>query len=319
MRAHSLAVFILISFGFGLEVLGQQDPQFSQYMFNSLHYNPAYAGIEGVARITAVHRTQWLGFSTSFDGNGGNPNTEVLNFSLPIRKLRGGAGVELSNDNLGPQNNFKALATYAFHYPIKEATISIGIRAGIFAQTIDYDQFRPVQPDDPLLVNKSGKTSQVKPDLAAGIWYSAPKYYLGVALNHLLQSQFDFGVAGQTSPLEPNLTITAGYISKAGYNFTLTPSVLVKTDLNSYSFDLGLVGTFNQKMWVGGAFRQSEAAILLLGYSFLKDRALKVGYSIDLIIKDREAKQPTSHELMVSYLLPFSNEPRKAIKTPRFN
>lgn len=314
-----LILFVTLILAQALEVRAQQDPQFSQYMFNPLHYNPAYAGVEAGARITAVHRTQWLGFSTTFDGGGGNPNTEVLNFSMPLAKLRGGIGIELSNDNLGPQNNFKALASYGFNYKFNQSTISIGLRAGIFAQTIDYDQLRPVQPDDPLLVDKSGSATQIKPDMGAGIWFSAPKFYVGVAVNHLIRSQFDFGVAGQSSPLERNLTISAGYVAKAGYNFTLTPSALIKTDLNSYSFDLGLVGTYNQKMWGGVAFRQSEAAIVMLGYSFLKDNALKVGYSIDMIIKDREAKQPTSHELLITYVLPISNEPRKVIKTPRFN
>ena len=188
MKLRSLLILTTLFLSHVIDVRAQQDPQFSQYMFNSLHYNPAFAGVEGVARFTAVHRTQWLGFNTTFDGNGGNPNTEVLNFSMPIAKVRGGVGVELSNDNLGPQNNFKALVSYGFNHRINQSIISIGIRGGIFAQTIDYDQLRPVQPDDPLLIDKSGRASQVKPDLAAGIWYSAPKYYFGIAMNHLIKA-----------------------------------------------------------------------------------------------------------------------------------
>jgi len=135
----------------------------------------------------------------------------------------------------------------------------------------------------------------------------------------LIKSKFDFGVSGNNQ-LEKNLTITAGYTYKAGYNFNITPSILLKSDLSSsYSFDIGLVGTYNDKMWVGAAFRQSEAAILMLGYSFLKENSLKVGYSIDYIIKDRNAKQPTSHELMLTYLLPVSNAQKKVIRSPRFN
>jgi len=315
-----LPLLFFIGLFCALDSKAQQDPQFSQYMFNSLYYNPAFAGVDGLTRITALHRTQWLGYSTSFDGNGGNPNTEILNISRPIDKIKGGVGFELFNDHLGPQNNFKASLTYAFHFKLRESVISIGLRGGIFAQTINYDQYRPVQPDDPLLAGKAGKETQMKPDLAAGIWYNAPKYYLGVSMNHLIRSKFDFGISGGNNALEKNLTFTAGYIYKAGYNLTLTPSVLVKTNLSSsYSFDVGVIGTYNQKMWLGASFRQSEAAVIMLGYSFLKENALKVGYSFDYIIKDKEAKQPTSHELLVTYLLPVSNEKRKIIKTPRFN
>jgi hypothetical protein len=89
--------------------------------------------------------------------------------------------------------------------------------------------------------------------------------------------------------------------------------------LNEYSFDLGVIATLKDKMWGGVSFRQSEAANVLLGYSFFKDHSLKFGYSIDVIIKDKAAKSSFSHEFMLSYQLPVNpGSGKKVVRTPRY-
>jgi hypothetical protein len=99
----------------------------------------------------------------------------------------------------------------------------------------------------------------------------------------------------------------------------LQPSILVKTDFNEYSFDLALIAMLKNTMWGGLAFRQSEAANLMLGYSFLKDKSLKLGYSIDFVVKDRQAKENFSHELILTYELPTGIGPgKKVVRTPRY-
>jgi len=94
---------------------------------------------------------------------------------------------------------------------------------------------------------------------------------------------------------------------------------LVKTDLTQTSFDLSGLAFYKDTMWGGLSFRQSEAAILLLGYSFLKDKSLKLGYALDYVVKDQNAKQPTSHEFMLSYELPVNpGSGKKVVRTPRY-
>ena len=87
-------------------------------------------------------------------------------------------------------------------------------------------------------------------------------------------------------------------------DLVLRPSVLVRTDLSTYTFDLSAIAYYQEKMWGGLAFRRSESLSLLLGYSFLENNVLKVGYSFDFITRDREAKQISSHEIFVRYNLP---------------
>ena len=294
----------------------QQDPQFTQYMFNTLYITPAYAGVDGVTQITAIHRSQWLGYQSSFN-DGGAPTTQMISFTSPIYKLKSGFGLYALNDKLGPQTNQEAQAMYAYHLALKQAKLSIGIKVGFFAQSIDYDLYRPIHEDDPLL-NRSGKESQIRPDLGVGVFYRAEKFYLGAGINHLTHAKFDFGINEARNALENHLNFTGGYFYEVNFDLTLNPTVLVKTDFKEYSFDLGVIATLKDKMWAGLSFRQSEAANVLLGYSFLKDNSLRFGYAIDVVVKDQEAKENFSHELMLSYQLPVYATGKKVVRTPRY-
>jgi type IX secretion system PorP/SprF family membrane protein len=305
---------ILVS---GVSAHAQQDPQFSQYMFNTIFVTPAYAGVEGVTQLTAVHRSQWAGYESSFN-DGGAPTTQLISFTAPIYKLKSGFGTYIVNDQLGPLNNLEAQAMYAYHLSVKDAKLSFGIKVGIYSQTINYDIYRAIDDQDPLLVNKKGKESQIKPDLGFGVFYRAEKYYLGAGVNHLTRAEFDFHENTSRNALENHLNFTGGYFYEVNFDLTLNPTILVKTDFKEYSFDLGVIATLKDKMWAGLSFRQSEAANVLLGYSFLKDKALRFGYAIDIVIQDQEAKENFSHELMLSYQLPVYATGKKVVRTPRY-
>lgn len=301
-----------------VSVNAQQDPQFTQYMFNTLYYNPGFAGVEGVTKMTAIHRSQWLGYQSSF-GDGGAPTTQLLSMTAPIFKANSGFGAYIVNDNLGPQNNLELQASYAYHLGIKDSKLSFGMRAGIYSQALNYDQYRAINPDDPLLANRSGRESQVRPDLAAGLYFRHEKFFAGAAFNHLLKSEFDFGVADSRNALENHVTITGGYYYDLSFDIQIMPTALIKSDFNTYSFDLSVVAFYKDTMWGGLSFRQSDAAIIMLGYSLLKDKSLRFGYGFDYIIKGQDAKQNTSHEILLTYELPVSpGTGKKVIRTPRF-
>jgi type IX secretion system PorP/SprF family membrane protein len=300
----------------GVPVLAQQDPQFTQYMFNNLYLSPAYAGVDGVTQFSAFHRSQWLGYQSSF-GDGGAPTTQMISFTTPIYKIKSGFGAYISNDRLGPQNNTEIQTMYAYHLGIKDSKLSFGIKLGAYAQSIDADKYRPVDANDNL-IPKSGRYSQVRPDVGLGMFYRAEKYYAGFGVNHITRANFDFA-GNSRNALSTHMNFTAGYYYEVNFDLKLSPSVLVKTDFKEYSFDFGMVATLKDKMWAGVTFRQSEAANVLLGYSFLKDKTLRLGYSIDVVIKDQQAKENFSHELMLTYQLPVNPGPgKKVVRTPRY-
>lgn len=307
-----LGLFIL-----PLSSQAQQDAQFSQYMFNGLFLNPATAGVDGFTRFQLIARSQWTGYQSSFDGGGGL-NTQIVSLNAPILRWKSGAGFYVINDRSGPLVNLQTQVSYAYHFPVKNGKLSLGISGGFHSQTLDETRYRYL--DHPDGVIRDTKESQLRPDMALGVHYRAEKYYIGVGANHLLKPKFNFGLTDSLdNALATHIYAMAGYNYDLTYQIVLSPSVLFKTDLNTTSVEVSALATYNQKFWGGLSFRQGDAAIILLGFNMLKDNALRIGYSFDYIISARAAKSPTSQEFLISYKLPAPTAGAKSItRTPRF-
>ncbi|MDH5398886.1 MAG: type IX secretion system membrane protein PorP/SprF [Cyclobacteriaceae bacterium] len=313
----SLVFFVMIG-----SLFAQQDAQFSYYMNNHLYYNPAWAGVENITKITLLHRSQWAWYQSTFD-DGGAPTTQVFSLSTPIYKLKSGFGTHIVHDQLGPQNNLEMQGSFAYHLGVKDSKVSVGLRTGFFSQSIQWDYLRAIDPDDPVLSGKSGKESQIRPDMAGGIFFVHEDYYGGVSFNHILKSSFDFGLNDVRNALANHMFITGGYYYDISTMARLHSSALMQTDFKQYNVTLGLILTMMQRgqeqFWGGLTVRQSEDIGALLGYNFLKDKSLKVGYSFGYVFKDRIAKEPTSHEFILMYELPGIGPVNKKIQhTPRF-
>lgn len=323
MRRHLYALFFS---GLAACVVapsyGQQEAQFSQYMFNSLFLNPAFAGIEGQANATVISRWQWLLYDASFD-DGGAPTTQVLSFNTPLFKANSGVGLHIVNDRLGAMSNTQIQGSYSYHLPLGPGKLGIGLRAGIYSQRIEFGKLRGRDADDPVL--KLGTESQIKPDLGFGLWYRTRKYYAGVSATNLIRSEFDFGVQALPNTREPrstlaqHLIITGGYFIEASPDLTITPSGIFKTVQGRSSFEVSSVATYKEKYFGGLSFRQGDAVIAIVGLNLLKDNSLRATYSFDWVAFNTQGKTPTSHEIVLSYNLPITAPgSRPIIRTPRF-
>ncbi len=319
MKRILFTIILIICLGEAFSVFAQQDPQFSQYMFNTLYLNPAFAGVEGRTRFQLIHRSQWTAYQASFD-DGTAPITQNFSLNSPILRLRSGVGVHIVRDQLGPLSNLEAQAAYAYQFPVKGGKLSMGIRAGLYSQTINFDTYRAINKDqDEILRDRIGRESQIRPDLSLGIFYRGEKFYGGVSVNHLVRSEFNFGTDKLKNPLNNHIYVTAGYDYDLTYQIVLTPSVLLKSDFNTYSFEASTVATYNQKLWGGLSFRQGDALTALLGVHLTKDNSLRIGYAFDYIIKAQPVKKPTSNEILLSYTLPVPVPTVKSVqRTPRF-
>jgi type IX secretion system PorP/SprF family membrane protein len=318
MRNIRYILFFAIASWIGNEAHAQQDPQLTLYMFNNLYYNPAFAGAEGITKISMLHRSQWLGYKADFD-DGRAPQTQVLSMTAPIYKILPGAsgfGLTVVNDKLGPLTNVQIQSSFAYHLGIKKSKLSFGVRLGMYSQSVNGDLYRPIDDSDTVIPKDE---SQIRPDLAVGVLFRAEKYYAGLSFDHLLKAEFDFGKNDLRNALENHAYLTFGYIHKVNFDITLRPSILVSTDFNIYNFTVGGYIDYKDQMWGGMSFRQGEDVNAILGYNFLKDKSLGLGYSFGYIVKAQEAKQPTSHELMLNYTLPVSpGGGKKIVRTPRF-
>lgn len=316
----------------------QQDAQFSQYMFNGLYLNPAYAGIEGLTRFTLIHRTQWLGYQPT-ESDGTAPTSQMFSASSKLPENLGGAGLYFLLDQLGPIRNIDLQLSYSYHLKVGEGTLGIGLRGGIYSQRASGDFYRVVHPDDPIYsyFRENGNVSQTKTDVTGGVWYQKKKYYAGISFTHLPRSKFTMGYDKISSRLVNHMYITGGYHFETGGPLQITPSVLVQTDLNELTYLLGPTVTYSGKISAGihvrQSFAQREASqkgktlsnddiILYAGIHMLKDRqgndALKLGYAFDFVTSGVNAKKRTSHEVMISYRIIPLNRTRPKVKTPRY-
>ncbi|WP_345243867.1 type IX secretion system membrane protein PorP/SprF [Nibrella saemangeumensis] len=306
-------LFVLLT---GRAAFGQQDPQFSMYMFNPLYYNPAAAGSEGVTRFQLMHRTQWAGYQPTFD-DGGSPSTQLFSFNMPLARIKSGVGLYVMNDRLGPMTNQALQVSYAYRMALKNGTLSLGVQGGVYSKAIDYGRLRPREGGDPLI--QTGRIAETQPDLGAGVYYNTTDYWFGVSMMHINQAGYRLGTERGTNPQVRTAYLTGGYRLGIGYDLDVQPSLLVKTDLNTVSVEGSVIATYENRYWAGLSYRQQDALIATIGLSMLRNNALRFGYAFDFTVGGQDVKSPTSHEVLLSYSLPAPDPRRKPIiRTPRF-
>lgn len=311
---------LLLSLFIDSKADAQNDFFFGHYMFNPAYFNPGWIGSEQGAFVAFQHRSQWLGYSGTFDGGGG-PNTQMLTAMVPIEKfIFSAAGINVSNDNLGPVSNLQVQLPLTISKELRSGSINVGIAPSLFSKTLKAHLLRPNELDDEVINALGGNETQMRLNLAAGFFYSSDNnFFFGVSALNLLQPKFNFGISSIENMQEVSFAAHGGYVFSLNENLNVSPSFLVRTNLKGYTFDIGAIATLNNKIWGGLSFRKEEALIIYLGYSLLQDNKLKAGYSFDYVIEDQNAKSPTSHEIFIRYDLPdlvFGG--RKTVKTPRF-
>ncbi len=319
--ARLLLVFVTTAFCLSLSA--QQDAQFTQYMYNSLYYNPAYAGLSDGTELTAIHRSQWLGYQGTVNESGA-PNTQLISYNSKLSTIPLGVGLYILNDKLGPTSNLEVQTSFSYQYKFKGgATLNFGLKVGLYSTSLDFDELVFVDPSD-VVAGLTGKETQMKPDLGFGIYYRKGNFFGGLSANHLIGSAFDFGEAQISNQLSRHYYLNAGYDYNINSQLTITPTILLKSvSLDTYNFDLSVIGKYNDMLWAGIAYRQSESASAMFGYKLLSDKSLTLAYAFDFVVTNGAGKEPTSHELMLIYNFKTKNRvPRKSgsriIRTPRY-
>ena len=310
---------IVFLFFFGSKhLMAQQDAQFTQYMYNGMYYNPAFAGKEGGFRFSALHRSQWQNYNTS-SGQGGAPITQLITAQGNLEGKNIGYGLTVVNDQIGATGNLEINLQGSFHKKINRSTLSFGAYVGMFSSSLNYDELIVVNPEPNL--PSAGEESRTNLNFGAGLLFDRGNYYIGLSSRHLNEPVFDFGEGSFENQLKNHSYLLLGYRFRPIGQLSIEPSFLLKSvSFNNFSYDVSVVATHQNKISGGLAFRGEESISLILGYSLLKDNSLKLGYAFDLVISGVEAKTPTSHELMLRYALQdMSREVERVIqRTPRF-
>lgn len=293
-------VFALILLTSFVAVKAQQDPQYSQNMFNTMAINPGYAGSNDAICATALHREQWVGFK-------GAPSTSVFNVHAAIKpfKINSGIAIGVMNDNLGFDNNIGLNFAYAYRLNVGDGKLGIGVGVEMLNKSLDA-QWNVIDgsPDlDPSIPKE--KESAMVVDFSAGLFYRTEKLYLGISSMHLREAEIDYEKGNPF--LSRQYYLTSGYtISLPNPSFEFVPSVFVKSDGKTTQLDVNTSVLYNKKFWGGISYRLNDAIIGMLGIEL--GNGLKIGYSYDFTLSDVQKNSSGSHEFMVGYCFSIKKE-----------
>lgn len=288
----------------------QQDPMFTQYMFNGLYINPAYAGSHEYWSSTLTYRNQWA--SADFKGA---PKTVLASVDGPIRGKNMGLGFNLLHDELGVTKMNVIQVNYAYQLKFKNRSkLAFGINAGVAQYNSSLQDVLIWDTQDQVYASNLNKYI---PRIGFGTYYFSDKYYIGISIPTLLAyedgNSFSLDVS-QSSFLRRHYVLTGGVVLPVSENVKFKPSALVKYVANApLEADINFSAIFKDAFWVGASYRTNDAVGLILQYQ--TNSYFRVGYSYDITVSGLRNYQKGSHEIMIG--VDFGKDLTK-VKTPRY-
>lgn len=279
-------LFLLVN-----SIFAQQEAQYSQYMYNTISVNPAYAGSRNVLSVLALHRSQWVGFE-------GAPTTNTFSINTPIPETNLGIGVSAISDRIGPTEQTTVSGDISYTIRLSEKTdLSFGAKGT--ASFFSFDQYKvtPFQANDPKWKSLS---SNMSPNFGVGMYLHSNKYYLGLSIPNLLESNFyndnDIAINSQSR----NYYLIGGYVIDVSNLIKFKPAIVSKIVTGApIQIDLSGNTMFMNKFVLGVAYRWDAALSGLAGFQV--NDALFVGYSYDFDTTDLSRYNFGSHEIFIRY------------------
>jgi len=295
--------YIIIVLLIATQVYGQQDPQYTQYMYNMNVINPAYAGSKENLSFGLLYRTQWAGID-------GAPKTGTFFGHLPVGD-KVGIGLSIISDEVGPIKETNAYADFSYTLKLGgEHKLAFGIKAGATFHDIGLAGIDLIDPNDPFFQNINTTT----PNIGAGFFYYTDKYYFAASLPNILNSVHLDANGNKLGSEEAHYFVTGGYVFDLSPKTKLKPSFLVKSAFGApTSFDANLNALFFDKLELGASYRLDDSFSGLINFAITP--SLRIGYAYDAVTSDIKAYAPASHEFMLLFDLNF---PKKVSRSPRF-
>ena len=283
----------------------QQDAQYTQYMYNTININPAYAGSRGVMSVFGLHRTQWVGLD-------GAPTTNTFSLNTPISNSNLGVGFSLVNDRIGPTSDNTISADISYTIPMNEVyKLSFGIKASGNIFNLDTDKLDPADATDPNLQNFNNEFS---PNFGAGVYLHSDKLYLGLSVPNFLQDAKYNDNEVAVFQERMNFYFIGGYVFDVSQSIKFKPAVLTKMVTGSpLQVDASANFLFFDKFMLGGAYRWDAAVSVLAGFQVTD--GLFIGYSYDMETTNLRRYNSGSHEVFLRFEL--FNKVSKMV-SPRF-
>ncbi|AOR28601.1 membrane protein [Formosa sp. Hel1_33_131] len=300
-------VIILFTLLCASQVNAQQDPQYTQYMYNMNIINPAYTGsTEGLA-VGALYRSQWVGLD-------GGPETFTFNIHSPVGK-RVGLGLSIIADQIGPVKETNAYVDFSYTIPVGTVTkLAFGVKGGFTFHDIGIaeSQITLIDQGDPFFANAINETT---PNIGAGAYFYKPsKYYISVSIPNILNGVHLDANGTKIGSESEHFFAAAGYVFDLSENFKLKPHTLIK-----YAFDAPVSYDINANVFmfdvveVGVGYRLEDSFSGMVNFQVMDN--LRIGYAYDAIQSDLDIVTSSSHEIFINFDLNFST---KVSRSPRY-
>lgn len=325
----TLLVFAFFSAG---SVFAQQDAMFTKYMFNSLSYNPAYAGAKDHMAIGLLHRTQWWGID-------GAPTTQSFTIHTPMRNERVGIGLSAINDVIGPTHTMQANLSYAYRIPVGKSKLSIGLQGGVMNWRADWNKLNLQDGTDEAYSETD--PNYWLPNFGAGIYFYNDKFYMGLGVPHLIEydlRETNINTSQWAKQYRHYFFSTGVALPLNGEMLVFKPSILIKNVglLSSFNkdaayqnfgapteFDIDLSLLFYQAFWVGASFRSAIEAFddtssfdsVDIWASYYLANGLRIGAAYDYTLTKLQGPAQGSFEVMLGYEFNYKT---KQLVTPRY-
>ncbi len=288
-------VFVAISFS-------QQDPTYSQPMFNQMAFNPGYAGGNDMVCFSLLTRQQWVGFE-------GSPSTTMITANMPFKVfgISSGAGLTLMSDQIGFEDNLSIALSYAYRLDIGTGKLGIGLSAGMYNKSLKPKWEIPESENhtpatgDPLIPEND--ESVVSFDLGFGLYYRTDDLYVGLSSTHLNEAKLKYTKG--TPYLKRQYYLIAGYTLPFGQPlFEVTPSIFLYSDGKTSQISINTMVLYNKKFWGGVSYRAGDAITGMIGIELFN--GIRIGYAYDFTTSDIRKNSNGTHEFMIGYCFNLS-------------
>ena len=304
-------IFILVLLLLSGIIYAQHNAQFTQYMYNTVNVNPAYAGSRNSINVVALHRTQWVGLD-------GAPTTNTVSIDTPIKATNVGLGVSIINDKIGPadENNISVDLSYSISTS-ETYKLSFGIKASANLLNLDFTRLNQFHKNDYSFdTNIDNKFS---PNIGVGLYWYSHNNYIGLSAPNLLETKhFDryAGTSANTHVASERIHyyLIAGHVFDLSRSVEFKPSLLTKLVQGApLQVDVSANFLINEKFMAGVAYRWSAAVSAMVGFQV--SDSLFVGYGYDLETTKLDNYNSGSHEIFLRYELFYRYN---KIISPRF-
>ena len=296
-------LLLLLLVSFHLNIIAQNDIQFSNYMFSEITYNPAQAGNSQTIDATIIARQQWIGFGQS-------PQTQLLSVGGYFEKISGGVGLSFVNDKLGYEKSQNIKLMYAYQLSMGNiGRLSFGLGFGLINRALEGAElvYDDMTDQSGIYTNKN----KMKPDFDFGIAFNSEKYTIGLSTTHLEQSLKNSSVLKAPR----HYYFIAKYKYAATNKINIIPSLKIKSSQFITQFDISALMYYGGKFWAGASYRYKESIVGLIGVDITQN--IRIGYSYDYNSGAIKSYSSGSHEILLlgSFNLQKSSIPSKS---PRF-